>query len=117
MLKPKYILKIARISKPSHTLFVVQTDTPPISNRGRGNQSYRMASPNIALKRQREEFIMADDQPLEETGEGPKIKKSKAKTPSGPIFTLKKWNAVAMWSWDVECDTCAICRVQVMGKK
>ncbi|KYM88532.1 RING-box protein 2 [Atta colombica] len=30
------------------------------------------------------------------------------------MFTLKKWNAVAMWSWDVECDTCAICRVQVM---
>lgn len=32
------------------------------------------------------------------------------------FFTLKKWNAVAMWSWDVECDTCAICRVQVMGE-
>ena len=32
------------------------------------------------------------------------------------MFTLKKWNAVAMWSWDVECDTCAICRVHVMGK-
>lgn len=32
------------------------------------------------------------------------------------MFTLKKWNAVALWSWDVECDTCAICRVQVMGK-
>uniref|UniRef100_A0A6P4E1R5 RING-box protein 2 isoform X2 n=1 Tax=Drosophila rhopaloa TaxID=1041015 RepID=A0A6P4E1R5_DRORH len=31
------------------------------------------------------------------------------------MFTLKKWNAVAMWSWDVECDICAICRVQVMG--
>ena len=31
------------------------------------------------------------------------------------MFTLKKWNAVAMWSWDVECDTFAICRVQVMG--
>lgn len=30
------------------------------------------------------------------------------------LFTLKKWNAVAVWSWDVECDTCAICRVQVM---
>ena len=29
-------------------------------------------------------------------------------------FTLKKWNAVAMWSWDVDCDTCAICRVHVM---
>ena len=35
---------------------------------------------------------------------------------AGKTFTLKKWNAVAMWSWDVECDTCAICRVQVMGK-
>uniref|UniRef100_A0A182NLP7 Uncharacterized protein n=1 Tax=Anopheles dirus TaxID=7168 RepID=A0A182NLP7_9DIPT len=32
------------------------------------------------------------------------------------MFTLKKWNSVAMWSWDVECDTCAICRVQVMGR-
>lgn len=32
------------------------------------------------------------------------------------MFSLKKWNAVAMWSWDVECDTCAICRVQVMGE-
>ena len=26
------------------------------------------------------------------------------------MFTMKKWNAVAMWRWDVECDTCAICR-------
>ena len=26
----------------------------------------------------------------------------------GKLFTLKKWNVVAMWSWDVECDTCAI---------
>ncbi|XP_016994407.1 RING-box protein 2 [Drosophila subpulchrella] len=30
------------------------------------------------------------------------------------MFTLKKWSVVAMWSWDVECDICAICRVQVM---
>jgi RING-box protein 2 len=35
-------------------------------------------------------------------------------TKNEKMFTLKKWNAVAMWSWDVECDTCAICRVQVM---
>lgn len=35
---------------------------------------------------------------------------------SDKMFSLKKWNAVAMWSWDVECDTCAICRVQLMGK-
>ena len=32
----------------------------------------------------------------------------------GKMFALKKWNGVSMWSWDVECDTCAICRVQVM---
>ena len=35
-------------------------------------------------------------------------------TSSEKLFSMKKWNAVAMWSWDVECDTCAICRVQVM---
>ncbi|KAG1697374.1 RING-box protein 2 [Nymphon striatum] len=33
------------------------------------------------------------------------------------MFALKKWNAVAMWRWDVECDVCAICRVQVMEFK
>ena len=54
----------------------------------------------------------AQDEPSKES----KMKKMKAKYPSGPLFTLKKWNAVAMWSWDVECDTCAICRVQVMGE-
>uniref|UniRef100_A0A8C8CKQ8 RING-box protein 2 n=1 Tax=Oncorhynchus tshawytscha TaxID=74940 RepID=A0A8C8CKQ8_ONCTS len=39
---------------------------------------------------------------------------SGSKSSSDKMFSLKKWNAVAMWSWDVECDTCAICRVQVM---
>mmetsp|Transcript_10661 Transcript_10661/g.16876 ORF Transcript_10661/g.16876 Transcript_10661/m.16876 type:complete len:115 (-) Transcript_10661:280-624(-) len=27
---------------------------------------------------------------------------------------LKKWNAVAMWSWDIEVNTCAICRNLLM---
>ena len=36
-----------------------------------------------------------------EDGEMPPAEDSK-------LFTLKKWNVVAMWSWDVECDTCAI---------
>ena len=54
-----------------------------------------------------------DDQQKKETRSGGK---PKAKLSSGPPFSLKKWNAVAMWQWDVECDTCAICRVQVMGK-
>ena len=39
---------------------------------------------------------------------------SQATGNTGKLFSLKKWNAVAMWSWDVECDTCAICRVQVL---
>lgn len=30
------------------------------------------------------------------------------------FFTLKKWNLVAMWSWDVECEVCAICRTPLM---
>ena len=42
--------------------------------------------------------------------------KNEEKSKEEKLFTLKKWNAVAMWSWDVECDTCAICRVQVMGR-
>ncbi len=25
-------------------------------------------------------------------------------------FEIKKWNAVTMWAWDVNADTCAICR-------
>ena len=31
-------------------------------------------------------------------------------------FTLKRWNLVAMWSWDVDCEVCAICRTPLMGK-
>jgi len=29
---------------------------------------------------------------------------------SGKRFEVKKWNAVAMWSWAICTDTCAICR-------
>lgn len=36
-------------------------------------------------------FILSADQIMED---GPKP----------ALFTLKKWNAVAMWSWDVQCD-------------
>ncbi|XP_057624161.1 RING-box protein 2 isoform X2 [Chionomys nivalis] len=53
-----------------------------------------------------------------EDGEEPCVLSSHSGTagsrPGGDkMFSLKKWNAVAMWSWDVECDTCAICRVQM----
>lgn len=29
-------------------------------------------------------------------------------------FELKKWNAVALWSWDILVETCAICRNHIM---
>ncbi len=34
----------------------------------------------------------------------------KGKGKSGKRFEIKKWNAVAMWSWAICTDTCAICR-------
>lgn len=44
--------------------------------------------------------------------------KGKAKAAAAPAalpagtkrFEVKKWNAVAMWSWAICTDTCAICR-------
>jgi hypothetical protein len=32
----------------------------------------------------------------------------------GPRVELRKWTAVALWSWDIEVDTCAICRNLIM---
>jgi hypothetical protein len=29
------------------------------------------------------------------------------------IFSLKKWNHVSLWKWDVDCDICAICRLVI----
>jgi RING-box protein 1 len=37
-----------------------------------------------------------------DTGQGSKKKEGR--------FQIKKWNAVAMWSWAICTDTCAICR-------
>jgi len=29
-------------------------------------------------------------------------------------FEIKKWNAVAMWAWDIVVDNCAICKNHIM---
>ena len=29
-------------------------------------------------------------------------------------FEVKKWNAIALWNWDIEVDTCAVCRSHIM---
>ncbi|KAI3432855.1 hypothetical protein D9Q98_010438 [Chlorella vulgaris] len=44
---------------------------------------------------------MADAEPMQ-------VEAAKGK--SGKKFEIKKWNAVAMWSWAICTDTCAICR-------
>jgi len=31
-----------------------------------------------------------------------------------PIFEIRKWNAVSLWSWDLVVDSCAICRNHIM---
>lgn len=32
----------------------------------------------------------------------------------GKRFEVKKWNAVALWSWDIVVESCAICRNHIM---
>ncbi|PHH80018.1 hypothetical protein CDD80_3147 [Ophiocordyceps camponoti-rufipedis] len=37
------------------------------------------------------------------------------KAPEGKKkFEVKKWNAVALWAWDIVVDNCAICRNHIM---
>lgn len=59
---------------------------------------------------------MADDIDMEKPAEKTVVSNANDCSKSEKMFSLKRWNAVAMWSWDVECEICAICRVQVMGE-
>lgn len=56
---------------------------------------------------------MADQMEVETArsgeGAGPSTKAGKA-IKGGKRFEVKKWSAVAMWSWAICTDTCAICR-------
>jgi len=68
---------------------------------------------------------MAD---VDMTDAGPAAAPTKAKavaksSKSGPAdaandgkkrFEVKKWNAVALWAWDIVVDNCAICRNHIM---
>lgn len=49
------------------------------------------------------------DVPQTVKADGPSDKK-KGKEKGSKRFEIKKWNAVAMWSWAICTDTCAICR-------
>ncbi|THX59531.1 hypothetical protein D6D06_02041 [Aureobasidium pullulans] len=57
---------------------------------------------------------MAD---VEMTDAPPKTKTSKVDTAADSgkkRFEVKKWNAVALWAWDIVVDNCAICRNHIM---
>ncbi|CAI9114429.1 OLC1v1015149C1 [Oldenlandia corymbosa var. corymbosa] len=50
------------------------------------------------------------------TGPAPIASSSSAASSSkkGKRFEIKKWNAVALWAWDIVVDNCAICRNHIM---
>lgn len=37
-------------------------------------------------------------------------------TSNPPQFTISKWNGVALWSWQMDQDTCAICKSSLVDK-
>ncbi|XP_057549058.1 RING-box protein 1a-like isoform X3 [Amaranthus tricolor] len=45
-------------------------------------------------------------------GEGSSVAGPSSKIPKR--FEIKKWNAVALWAWDIVVDNCAICRNHIM---
>ncbi|KAL6450636.1 HRT1 RING-box protein HRT1 [Candida maltosa Xu316] len=55
---------------------------------------------------------MADDQDRMDVDEVEV--KEPTKTTSKPKFEVKKWTAVAFWSWDMQIENCAICRNHLM---
>ena len=42
------------------------------------------------------------------------VKTKSASSGSKKRFEVKKWNAVALWAWDIVVDNCAICRNHIM---
>lgn len=62
---------------------------------------------------------MADAAPAETKGKTvTKTAKAGAAAETGgdnkKRFEVKKWNAVALWAWDIVVDNCAICRNHIM---
>mmetsp|Transcript_45628 Transcript_45628/g.128446 ORF Transcript_45628/g.128446 Transcript_45628/m.128446 type:complete len:165 (+) Transcript_45628:24-518(+) len=63
---------------------------------------------DIDIDNMADDDAVVDDAPMEE--EAPAGKPAAKTAGNPPRFEIKKWNAVAMWSWDICADTCAICR-------
>ncbi|KDP40687.1 hypothetical protein JCGZ_24686 [Jatropha curcas] len=52
-------------------------------------------------------MVPAGDSSSSDAGPSSSTKKPKR-------FEIKKWNAVALWAWDIVVDNCAICRNHIM---
>ncbi|EGD73086.1 ring-box protein 1 [Salpingoeca rosetta] len=52
--------------------------------------------------------------PAEEQPAAAEGKKMETTPDEKPRFEVKKWNAVALWGWDMVVDNCAICRNHIM---
>ncbi|KAI7867643.1 hypothetical protein BDF14DRAFT_1800378 [Spinellus fusiger] len=63
-----------------------------------------------------ETSTLAHEEPnVQQDAESQEKKKGKAKEGSEKKrFEVKKWNAVALWAWDIVVDNCAICRNHIM---
>ena len=75
-----------------------------------------------AVKENEVKIVINNQKPLNspmsvplKSSENNKESKNCANFNKETCFTLKRWNLVAMWSWDVECEVCAICRTPIMG--
>jgi RING-box protein 1 len=55
-----------------------------------------------------------EDEGQEGGGEGEEVEVKEEGGRRGRRFELKKWNAVALWTWDIGVDSCAICRNSIM---
>ncbi|KAL4195769.1 hypothetical protein AMTRI_Chr04g179980 [Amborella trichopoda] len=48
------------------------------------------------------------------SGAGPSNTTATSSSKKPKRFEIKKWNAVALWAWDIVVDNCAICRNHIM---
>eukprot|EP00456_Euglypha_rotunda_P029267 TRINITY_DN2294_c0_g1_i1.p1 TRINITY_DN2294_c0_g1~~TRINITY_DN2294_c0_g1_i1.p1 ORF type:complete len:150 (+),score=19.35 TRINITY_DN2294_c0_g1_i1:274-723(+) len=54
------------------------------------------------------------EKPEKEESSKDEAESEKEKKKPTKIFEVKKWNAVALWAWDLQVDSCAICRNHIM---
>ncbi|KAI5709692.1 RING-box protein pip1-like [Diaphorina citri] len=83
-------------------------------------QTFSRSTWPIMRKLQIQELIneelqkMKEDRELNRTYK--KVLDLRSEYPDVPRFTVRKFNAVALWSWDMDMETCAICRNHLMDE-